>query len=57
MNYLYKDVYPILYFAMNDLSTLNRILTVKIKLRLNWYTNKGKMNSTASNIMMCHSDP
>ena len=30
MNYLYKDVYTILYFVMNDLNTLNRMLTVKI---------------------------
>ena len=33
MNYLYKDVYTTLYFSMNDLSTLNRILTVKIRLK------------------------
>ena len=30
MNYLCKDVYTILYFAMNDLNALNRMLTVKI---------------------------
>ena len=33
MNYLYKDVYTILYFAMNDLNALNRILTVKIRVK------------------------
>ena len=30
MNCLYKDVYATLYFAMNDLNALNRMLTVKI---------------------------
>ena len=30
MNYLYKDVYTILYCAMNDLNALNRMLTIKI---------------------------
>ena len=29
MNYLYKDVYTTLYFAINDLNALNRMLTVK----------------------------
>ena len=33
MNYLYKDVYTTLYFAMNDLNTLNRMLTVKIRVK------------------------
>ena len=32
MNYLYKDVYIILYFAMNDLNALNRMLTFKIRV-------------------------
>ena len=32
MNYLYKDVYTTLYFAMNDLNALNRMLTVKIRV-------------------------
>ena len=31
MNYLYIDVYTILYFAMDDLNALNRMLTVKIR--------------------------
>ena len=32
MNYLYKDVNTILYFSMNDLKALNRMLTVKIRV-------------------------
>ena len=57
MNYFYIDVYTILYFAMNDLNALNRMLTVKFELRIDWYTNKGQISSTALNVMMCHSDP
>ena len=34
MNYLYTDVYIILYFAMNDLNAFNRVLTVKFELRI-----------------------
>ena len=48
MNYLYIDVYTILYFVMNDLNTLNRMLTVKFELRIDWYTNKGQISSTAN---------
>ena len=48
INYLYIDVYTILYFAMNDLNTLNRMLTVKFELMIDWYTNKGKISSTAN---------
>ena len=33
MNYLYKDVYTILNFSMNDLNALNRMLTVKIRVK------------------------
>ena len=33
MNYLYKDVYTILYFAMNDLNACNRMLTIKIRVK------------------------
>ena len=33
---------------MNDLNALNRMLTVKFKLRINWYTNKGQISSTAN---------
>ena len=57
MNYLYIDVYTILYFAMNDLNALNRMLTVKFKLRIDWYNNKGQISSIAPNVMMCHSNP
>ena len=32
MNYLYIEVYTELYFAMNDLNALDRILTVKIRV-------------------------
>ena len=48
MNYLYIDVYTILYFAMNDLNTPNRMLTVKFVLRIDWYTNKGQISITAN---------
>ena len=33
MNYLYKDVYTTLYFAMHDLNALKRMLTVKIRVK------------------------
>ena len=33
MNYLYKDVYTTLYFAMNDLNVLNRMLTIKTRVK------------------------
>ena len=48
MNYLYTDVYTILYFVMDDLNAFNRILTVKFELRIDWYTNKGQISSTAN---------
>ena len=48
MNYLYIDVYTILYFAMNDLNALNRMSTVKFELRIDWHTNKGQISSTAN---------
>ena len=35
MNYLYIDAYTTLYFSMNDLKALNRMLTVKFELRIN----------------------
>ena len=57
MNYLYIDVYTILYFVMNDLNALNRMLTVKFELRIDWYTNKGQISSTMLNVIMCHSNP
>ena len=56
MNYLYIEVYTILYFSMNDLNALDRTLTFKIRVKDNWYTNKGQMSSTAPNVMMCHSN-
>ena len=34
MNYLYIDVYIILYFPMNDLNALNRTLTIKFESRI-----------------------
>ena len=37
-----------LYFVMNDLNALNRMLTVKFKLRIDWYTNEGQISSTAN---------
>ena len=44
MNYLYKDVYNILYFSMNYLNALNRMLTVKIRVnnRLVYQINRVK---------------
>ena len=57
MNYLYINVYTILYFAMNDLNALNRMLATKFELRIDWYINKGQISSIALNIMMCYSDP
>ena len=33
MNYLYIEVYTILYFAMNDLNALDRMLTVKNRVK------------------------
>ena len=57
MNYLYIDVYTILYFSMNDLNDLNRMLTIKFELRIDWYTNKGQIRRNAPNVMMCHFDP
>ena len=48
MNYLYIDVYAILYFGMNDLNALKRKLTVKFELRIDWYTNKGKISNTGN---------
>ena len=33
MNYLYIEVYTILYFSMNDLNALDRMLTVKIRVK------------------------
>ena len=33
---------------MNDLNALNRMLTVKFELRIDWYTNKGQISSTTN---------
>ena len=33
---------------MNDLNALNIMLTVKFKLRIDWYTNKGQISNTAN---------
>ena len=33
---------------MNDLNALNKMLNVKFKLRIDWYTNKGQISSTAN---------
>ena len=33
---------------MNDLNALNRMLTVKFELRIDWYTNKGQISSTVN---------
>ena len=33
---------------MNDLNALDRMLIVKFKLRMDWYTTKGQISSTAN---------
>ena len=33
---------------MNDLNTLNRMLTVKYESIIDWYTNKGQISNTAN---------
>ena len=33
---------------MNDLNALNRMLTVKFELRIDWYTNKSQISSIAN---------
>ena len=33
---------------MNDLNALNRMLTVKFELRIDWYTNKGQISITTN---------
>ena len=33
---------------MNDLNALNRMLTIKFELRIDWYTNKGRISSTTN---------
>ena len=46
--FFFINVHTTLYFAMNDLNDLNRMLTVKFELRIDWYTNKGQIRSTAN---------
>ena len=45
------------YCKLLRIFALNIMLTMKFELRIDWYTNKGQMSSTAPNVMMCHSDP
>ena len=33
---------------MNDLNALNRMLTIKFELRIDWYTNKGQISNTTN---------
>ena len=33
---------------MNYLNTINRMLTVKFELRIDWYINKGQISCTAN---------
>ena len=35
-------------FSIKDLNALNRMLTVYFALRIDWYTNKGQISSTAN---------
>ena len=47
MNCLYKCTF-VLYFAIKDLNALNRLFTVYFALRIDWYTSKGQISSTAN---------
>ena len=47
MNCLYKCAYYTVVF-MNDLNALNRMLTVKFELRIDWDTNQGQISNTAN---------
>ena len=42
---------------MNDLNALNRMLTVKFELKVDWYTNKGQISSTRNERNDVSSDP
>ena len=33
---------------MNDLNALNRMLTIKFELRIDWYTNEGQISNIAN---------
>ena len=33
---------------MNEMNALNRMLTVKFELKIDWYTNKGQISSTTN---------
>ena len=37
-----------MYFDMNDLNALNRMLTVKFELRIYWYNKNGQIGSTVN---------
>ena len=45
-NYTYNTVFP-----MNDLNTLNKMLTIKFELMIDWYTSKGQISNTTDS---CH---
>ena len=42
------NVHTIMYFAMYDLHALNRMLTIRFELRIDWCTNKGQISSIAN---------
>ena len=42
------NVYTIINFSMNDLNALNRMLTIKFELRIDWYTNTSQISNTAN---------
>ena len=44
-------IHTILYFPINDLNALNRMLTVKFELKIYWYTNKSR-----TNVLLWHTD-
>ena len=43
-----NELFIVLYFAIKDLNALNKMLTVYFTLRIDWYTNKGQISSTAN---------
>ena len=47
MNCLNKCTYYTVFFY-DDLNALNRMLTFKFELMIDWYTNKGQISSTAN---------
>ena len=48
-NELFIQMYIfVLYFSINDLKALKKMITIYFALRIDWYTNKGQTSSTAN---------